>query len=96
MATKLRVIKKTDFTTKDGQAHTHYSCAYKGRILGVNTLRFDGANDLTVNGDEITINTDVEVSVRKEKQVDQLTGEVTERTFIDVLPRFDIGRSLLD
>ena len=88
MATKLRVIKVKAFESK-GEKHSHYTCAYKGRVFGISTMRFD-EGDLTVEGDTITINTDIEVL--KEVVLDQLTGET--KQFLSVVPK--VGLTLAE
>ena len=88
MATKLKVIKVKAFESK-GEEHSHYTCAYKGRVFGISTMRFD-EGDLTVEGDIITINTDIEVL--KEVVLDQLTGET--KQFLSVVPK--VGLTLAE
>ena len=88
MATKLKVIKVKAFESK-GEKHFHYTCAYKGRVFGISTMRFD-EGDLTVEGDVITINTDIEVL--KEVVLDQLTGET--KQFLSVVPK--VGLTLAE
>lgn len=86
MATKLKVIKSKSFEVK-GVQHTHYTCAYKGRVFGVSTMRFEGELDsLVVAGDVLTISCDVELL--KHTSTDQLTGEV--RSFVDIVPKLDV------
>ena len=85
MALKLKVIKSKKFKVKDAD-HIHYTAAYKGRVFGVSTLRFE-TNDFTVKDDVLTLNVDVEVI--KNRSTDPLTGEV--RNFLDVVPKMDIS-----
>ncbi len=83
MATKLKVIKKKSFDVA-GQPHTHYTAAYKGRVFGVSTLRWD--EGLTENADN-TITLD-SCEVVKRTNVDNITGEVS--TFLDLVPKLDV------
>lgn len=83
MSIKLKVIKKKAFTAK-GEDHTHYSAAYKGRIFGVSTLRFD-ADDITFNEAESTITIGCEVDVLKNVNTDPLDGKIS--TFLDLVPK---------
>lgn len=83
---KLKIIKKKDFTVGTNP-HTHYTCAYKGRVFGVSTLRFEGNSDmLKVDNDVLSI--DGEVQVLKNVNVDPLTGE--SKPYLDILPKIDI------
>lgn len=81
MSTKLKVIKKKDFQVK-GVDHVHYTCAYKGRVFGISSLRFD-KEDITVTDDVLTLGVDVEVL--KNTTTDSLTGET--RTYLDLVPK---------
>lgn len=79
---KVKIIKFKEFEAKGVKA-THYTVAYRGRVFGVNTLRFaDMEGSITVEKDVLTFHCDVEVIKRID--TDQLTGEV--RTFIDIVP----------
>ena len=61
MSTTFKIIKTTPFN-KNGFTGTHYSVAYKARVLGVSTLSFsDTPDDLKVNGDQLTISGDLEI-----------------------------------
>ena len=82
---KLKVIKSKSFEAQ-GQPHTHYTAAYKGRVFGVSTLRFE-ESDLEVKDGIITIKTDIEVL--KNKHVDALTGE--QRAYLDIVPKVGIS-----
>lgn len=80
---KLKIIKSKEFTVNNDSA-THYTLAYKGRVFSLNTLRWsDDIKSITVNGDILTINCDVEVL--KNTSTDQLTGEV--KTYLDIVPK---------
>jgi len=85
------IIKQKPFSTKDGKNGIHYSVAYKGRVFGLNTLRFEGEDKdfLTVNGTQIQTG---EVEIRKTSKVDSLTGEVS--TFLDIVPKLDLALGL--
>ena len=84
---KVKVIKLKNFEVSN-EPQTHYTCAYKGRVFGVSTLRFE-STDLAYNADESTLkfNTDVEVMVNK--TVDQLTGEA--KTYLDIVPKLGLN-----
>ena len=91
MAAKLKIIKSKPFDLK-GTQHTHYTCAYKGRVFGVSTMRFEGNEDkLVIEGDTLTITGELEVL--KNTNVDQLTGEVT--TYLDIVPKLDIALAII-
>lgn len=81
MSVKLKVIRTKQFEAQ-GQPHTHYSAAYKGRVFGVSTLRVP-KEDITVDGDTITIAGDIEVL--RNNSVDPLTGE--QKTYLDIVPK---------
>ena len=85
MALKLKVIKSKKFKAND-EDHVHYTCAYRGRVFGVSTLRFE-KDDFTVKENVLSLNTDVEVI--KNTATDELTGQV--RTFLAVVPKMDIA-----
>lgn len=81
MSVKLKLIKSKAFEAK-GVNHTHYTAAYKGRVFGVSTMRFD-AEDIEVKDDVITIKTEVEVL--KNTVNDSLDG--TSTTYLDLVPK---------
>lgn len=81
MATTLKLIKSKNFEAK-GEKHTHYTAAYKGRVFGISTLRFDPA-DIVVKDNTITLEGDIEVL--KQTSVDPLTGEVN--NFLAIVPK---------
>ena len=83
----LKVIKSKDFKV-GSDSHTHYTCGYKGRVFGVNTLNFgDEASRIKADKSSLTIDCDVEVI--KRNSTDELT--VTTRIFLDVVPKVDIS-----
>lgn len=61
MSTTFKIVKTKDFSV-EGVPQRHYSCAHKGRVYGVSTLRFETA-DFTVKDNILTLNIDVEVIV---------------------------------
>jgi len=81
---KLKLIKTKSFESK-GESFNHYTVAYKGRVFGVSTMRFN-PEDIAVDGDTLTLKTDVEVL--KNQSVDPITGEI--RMFLDIVPKLDI------
>jgi len=86
MAYKLKIIKQKDFKL-DKQDHTHYTCAYKGRVFGVSTLKWEGEQDaLSVDKSVLTINSDIEVLKRVDH--DELAGTTT--TYLDIVPKCGI------
>ena len=86
-----QIIKQKPFTTKDNKSGIHYSVTYKGRVFGLNTLRFEGEEKdfLIVSGNKIQTG---DVELRKTTKVDALTGEVS--TFLDLVPKLDIALGL--
>jgi len=82
MATVLKVIKSKAFKANDTD-QTHFTCAHKGRVFGVSTLRFEDELKYDEAAKTLTISGDVEVL--KNQSVDQLTGEV--RTYLDLVPK---------
>lgn len=67
--------------------HTHYTVAYKGRVFGVNTLRFDeGA--ITFNEKDMTLKIEGQLEMKKEQLTDQVSGEVT--TVVNLMPKLDL------
>lgn len=83
--TTLKLVKSKKFSVK-GVEHTHYTGAYKGRVFGISTLRFD-TEDISVMDDIITINTDIEVIV--EESTDPLDGKT--RKFLTIVPKCGIA-----
>ena len=81
---KTKILKIKDFMAK-GVACKHYSVAYKGRVFGVSTLRFD-VGDLTVDADTLTIKGDLEVL--KSTNTDPVDGTV--KVFLDLVPKLDV------
>jgi len=82
MALKLKIIKQSEFTANETK-HKHYTCAYRGRLFGISTRRWEGSKDALVAKDKVlTINAGVEVL--KNPSYDPLTG-VT-KTFLDIVP----------
>ena len=82
MALKAKIIKKKDFTVS-GNPHTHYTVAYKGRVFGVSTLRWE--EGLKEEEGVLSL-TDCEVV--KRTSVDDVTGEVS--TYLDLVPKLDV------
>lgn len=88
MATiKLKVIKLKAFELTNKEKHTHYTCAYKGRVFGVSTLRHDAEN-IAYDAKESTLTVTGDVEVLQDKSVDQLTGEIT--MFLAIVPKMDL------
>lgn len=79
MSVTLKIIKTKPFEA-NGESHTHYTCAYKGRVFGVSSLRFN--EELSVKDDKLTISGDIEVL--KRTSTDPLTGET--KSFLDIVP----------
>lgn len=85
-----KIIKKKDFTFKqDGvdTSATHYTLAYKGRVFGCSSLRFD-EGELTESPDDKTLSIKGELEIRQEKNVDQITGET--QNFLSFYPKLDL------
>lgn len=95
MSTKLEIIKSKAFKVQDTD-HTHYTCSYKGRVLGVSSLRFAGEKKdvLTTgtmpNGKPALI-VDCDVNIIKALNTDQITGE--SKVYLDLVPKLDIALS---
>jgi hypothetical protein len=83
MAIKLKVIKSKSFEVT-GKSHTHYTVAYKGRVFGVSTLRWEG-EDLKEDNGVLTIG---DCEVIKRVNTDTITGEVS--TYLDLVPKLDV------
>jgi hypothetical protein len=88
-----KIIKKkefeyTDSTTNQLSTGTHYTVAYKGRVIGVSSLRFE-EGELSVDGNTLKIKGELEI--RKETNVDQLTGEA--QTYLSIYPKMDLQMS---
>ncbi len=79
---KVKILKKKAFQAK-GVDHTHYTVAYKGRVFGVSTMRFEEGELQEETGDILSIPNDVEVL--KHVSTDNLTGETS--TFLDIVPK---------
>ena len=80
---KLKIIKSKNFTVQDTD-HTHYVAAYKGRVFGVSTLRFeDNPEDLVADKGVLTIKCDIEVL--KNTSTDPLDGST--KTYLDIVPK---------
>ncbi len=87
MASVLKVIKSKAFKAQ-GQDHMHHTVAYKGRLFGVNSLRFE-EGDFTLDDKEKTIILNVDCELKKDTRVDQVTGETTE--WIGLVPKLDLA-----
>lgn len=84
---KLKVIKTTKFEARE-EEHTHYTCAHKGRVFGVNTLRFE-EDEIAFDEEKMTVNIKGDVSVVKRQSTDEVTGDVI--TYLDLLPKIDFA-----
>ena len=87
MAITLKVIKAKSFQI-DGVNHNHFTCAYKGRVFGVSSLRFDDQAVLIHDTTAKTLKIDTDVEVLKRTDTDQLTGET--KAYLDIVPKIDI------
>lgn len=87
MATTMKLIKTKAFQA-NGQDATHHVVAYKGRVFGVNSLRFE-ANDFKVDekAKTLTLNVECEIIKRTESNL----GETT--TYLDIVPKLDLALS---
>lgn len=81
-----KIIKTKDFTV-DGTNHTHYTVAYRGRVFGVSTLRFEDG-DIEVSKDKKTLSFKVNLEVLKRQATDAL-GVVT-GSYLDLVPKCDL------
>ncbi len=82
---KFKVIKSKEFTTKSGEKHIHHTVAYKGRVFGLNTLRWEG---IELKNESGIINVSEDCELKQITDTDLLTG-VT-KTFIDIVPKLDL------
>ena len=81
---KFTILKTTAFKAKE-QDHTHYTLAYKGRVISVNTLRFP-TEQLKVEGTTLEVSGDVSLVKRIESDLDG-----TSKTYLDLMPKMDIS-----
>lgn len=81
---KFKIIKQKSFEI-EGTKHTHYTVAYKGRVFGLNSLKFEGT-EFKVEGN--TISVPVECELKKTESTDLITGVVT--SYIDIVPKLDL------
>ena len=84
----LKIIKSKDFVVGKDK-HQHHTCAYKGRVFSVSTLRFE-KSDITVAKGIVTINVDVEAV--KQIGVNAETG--VEQVYLSLVPKLDIDIAL--
>lgn len=84
---KIKVIKFKSFEANN-LPQTHYTCAYKGRVFGVSTLRFE-ESDLVFDAESSTLKFNVDVEVMVNKTADQLTGE--SKTYLDIVPKLGLN-----
>lgn len=84
---KLKIIKSKKFKVQ-GNDHVHYSVAYKGRVFGISSLRFE-EGDFTADekAGVLTLNTECEIV----KRVESNLGETT--TYLDIVPKLDLTLS---
>ena len=84
---KLKIIKTKTFQA-NGQDATHHVVAYKGRVFGVNSLRFE-AGDFKVDekAKTLTLNVECEIVKRTESNL----GETT--IYLDIVPKLDLTLS---
>lgn len=89
----MKVIKFKEFevegSDKKKTKQTHYTCAYKGRVFGVSTLRFE-ESDFKVDKGVLTMA--IEAEVIKTTGMDDTTGEI--KTYLQLVPQ--LGLSLAD
>jgi hypothetical protein len=81
-----KIIKSKDFTVS-GEAHTHYTVAYRGRVFGVSSLRFE-EGDFSVDETARTLAFNCKLEVLKRQQTDAL-GVVT-GTYLDLVPKCEL------
>ena len=73
-----KIIKETSFTTSKEESGIHYSVAYKGRVFGVNTLRFENDEDIKADKGLLSFNCPVEIVKDKEG-------------YLTILPKIDLA-----
>lgn len=81
----LKIIKSKDFEAQGNKA-THYTLAYKGRVFGFNTLKFE-SKDFEIKDNTLIIKTDIEVL--KETSFNPLDN--TSVTYLQLVPKMDIA-----
>ena len=81
---KFKLIKSKKFTVGTVE-HTHYTVAYKGRVFGLNSLRWEGT-DIKVDANSVTV--EGECELKKTESTDLLTGVVT--SYIDIVPKLEL------
>jgi hypothetical protein len=89
MAYKFKLIKSKDFEVK-GVKHQHHTVAYKGRVLSINTMRWEGDMEhikVDTKDNSITVNCDVDVLQRVD--VDGITGET--KAYLDLMPKCNLA-----
>ena len=85
MSYKFKLIKSKDFEAK-GVKHQHHVVAYKGRVLSINTMRWEGDMEhIKVDAKENTITVNCDVDVLSRTETDGITGET--RTYLDLMPK---------
>lgn len=86
MAT-LKILKISNFTTKDKVEHVHYTCAYKGRVFGVNTMNIDveSIRLSEIDNTMLTLSGDYEVAKRV---VQDLDGP---KVYLDLIPKIEFS-----
>ncbi len=89
MAITLKIIKTKPFEA-NGSKETHYTCAYKGRVFGVNTLRIP-ADQIKLNAEKNSLTISCDVEVTKNESVDPLTGQISK--FLDIVQKMDLALS---
>lgn len=90
MVLKLKIIKTKSFEAK-GSKHTHYTAAYKGRLFGVSTMRFEGDEE-SLKAEDGILSISCEVEVLKNTSTDPIDG--TTRVYLDLVPK--AGLALAD
>ena len=86
MSVNLKVIKQKAFEV-DSTPQVHFTCAYKGRVFGVSTLRFP-SEDIKLSDDKKVLTLPQEIEVLKHTSTDPITGEV--RSYLDLVPKLDV------
>jgi hypothetical protein len=81
-----KIIKSKQFTI-DSVQHTHYTVAYRGRVFGVSSLRFE-EGDFAVDEKARTLKFNTKVEVLKRQATDAL-GVVT-GTYLDLVPKCEL------
>lgn len=93
MAAKLKLIKSKEFQA-NGNTYHMYTVAYKGRVMGINTMYWTEESDdideiIEVDNNVLTLK--ATAVIRKRDRIDELTGEkLPGAPYLDLMPKVDL------